>query len=157
MTPKQDVLADNTARLKELERAKTERDPAVHDQLVAQTPRFLDDREANDAAGKRIAPRYQFESVIVIRFSRGVHNYSVRGWARDLSESELGALLAEQLVIGEHVTLSIVLTSTQKEKIPAQVMRQVGTQYGFQFTALSFKQRMIIQSAFVGRAPCVAF
>lgn len=153
-------LVDSTARLAELlDRIKTETDPARYDQLATEIRRALDAREVNNGtkAEKRIAPRYRFESMIVIRFSRGVHKYAVRGWARDLSESGLAALVAEQLAIGEQVTLSIGVTSGEKETIPAQVVRQIGTNYGFQFTALSPKQRANILRAFEGHSPCPAF
>jgi hypothetical protein len=45
----------------------------------------------------RIADRYVFESTIMLRFCRGNQKYAVQGWARDLSESGLGAFVAENL------------------------------------------------------------
>jgi len=95
----------------------------------------------------RIAPRHRFESTILICFSRNGGNITARGWARDLSESGLRAFVAEPLVIGEQVTLEIALPSFKKEQIPARVARQLGTRYGFQFTALSFQQRYEIRAA----------
>ena len=80
-------------------------------------------------------------------FSRNGSNITARGWARDLSESGLRAFVAEPLVIGEQVTLEIALPSFKKEQIPARVARQLGTRYGFQFTALSFQQRYEIRAA----------
>ena len=59
------------------------------------------------------------------------------------SESGLGAFVAEELVIGETVRLSLSLP-TGKGEIPARVARQLGTQYGFQFTALSKEERHAI-------------
>jgi len=100
----------------------------------------------------RIAARYLFESRILIRFCRGSRKFAVRGWARDLSESGLGAFVAESLVIGELVELQIPLTVSGKEVIAAKVSRQVGTQYGFQFTALSTEQRLSIQGALKGQS-----
>ena len=103
----------------------------------------------------RIANRYVFESRILIRFRRGSENFAVHGWARDLSESGLGAFVAEDLLIGELVTLQVELASG-KEALAAKVVRQVGTQYGFQFTALSPEQRLGIQAALRGQPeiPC---
>jgi hypothetical protein len=99
----------------------------------------------------RIAARYVFESRILIRICRGTQNFAAQGWARDISESGLGAFVAENLVIGELVTLQIPLGASGKEVIAAKVCRQVGTQYGFQFTALSAEQRVGIQAALKGR------
>ena len=100
----------------------------------------------------RIAPRYVFESRILIHFRRGSQDFAAPGWARDLSESGLGAFVAENLMIGELVTLRVQFGISGKELIAAKVARQVGTQYGFQFTALSAKQRLGIQAALKGQA-----
>lgn len=59
--------------------------------------------------------------------------------------------MAENLVIGELVTLQIQLGASGKEMIVAKVSRQVGTQYGFQFTALSAEPRLGIQAAWKGQ------
>jgi hypothetical protein len=95
----------------------------------------------------RFSSRFVFESRILIRFRRGEHSFAVQGWARDLSETGLGAFVAEHLVIGEEVTLQIQFGPAGKELIAAKVTRQVGTQYGFQFLALSAQQRLYIQAA----------
>jgi hypothetical protein len=99
----------------------------------------------------RIADRCVFESRIMLRFCRGNQKFAVQGWARDLSESGLGAFVAENLVIGELVALQIPIGSSGKEVIAAIVSRQVGTQYGFQFTALSAEQRPGIRPALKGQ------
>ena len=72
---------------------------------------------------------------------------ALHGWARDLSESGLGAFVAEGLVVGEAVSLEIPLAASGKQVIPAIVTRQLGTQYGFRFTALSPEQRSSIRAA----------
>jgi hypothetical protein len=95
----------------------------------------------------RIAARYVFESRILIRFCRGSQKFAAQGWARDLSESGLGAFVGENLVLGEPITLQIPLGISENDVIAAKVTRRVGTQYGFQFTALSSEQRLRIQSA----------
>jgi hypothetical protein len=95
----------------------------------------------------RIAPRHVFETRILIRFHRDNCNIAAHAWVRDLSESGLGAFVAEQLVVGEPVTLLLSLPISGKEEIQARVARQVGTQYGFQFTALSNEQRAAIRAA----------
>jgi hypothetical protein len=59
--------------------------------------------------------------------------------------------VAENLLIGELVTLRIPLGASGKAVIAAKVSRQVGTQYGFQFTALSAEQRLGIQAALKGQ------
>ena len=99
----------------------------------------------------RIATRHVFESRILIRLCRGGRKLSLHGWARDLSESGLGAFVAEGLVVGESVSLEIPLPASRKEVIPAKVTRQLGTQYGFQFTALSAKQRSSIRAILEGQ------
>jgi hypothetical protein len=74
-----------------------------------------------------------------------------QGWARDLSESGLGAFVAEALIRGELVTLEIPMPSSEKQAIPAKVIRALGTEYGFQFTALSAEQRQQIRTTLQGR------
>jgi len=103
------------------------------------------------SSDSRILARYVFESRILIRFCRGRQNFAAQGWARDLSESGLGAFVAENLEIGESVTLQIPLGISGKEVIAAKVARQLGTQYGFQFTALSAEQRLAIQAGLKGQ------
>ena len=95
----------------------------------------------------RIAPRHVFEARILIRFRRGNRNMAAHGWVRDLSERGLGAFVAEPLVVGETVSLLLSLPTFGKEEIPARVARQLGTQCGFQFTALSQEQRAAIRTA----------
>ena len=99
----------------------------------------------------RIAARYAFESRILIRFRRGSQKLAAQGWARDLSESGLGAFVADNLVIGELVTRQIPMGASGEEVIAAKVSCRVGKQYGFQFTALSTEQRLGIQEALKGQ------
>jgi len=103
----------------------------------------------------RIATRHVFESRILIHLRRGGRNLAVSGWARDLSQSGLQAFVAEELVVGESVSLEIPLPPSGKETIPAKVARQLGTQYGFQFTALSAQQRSGIRTA-LRKAPAIS-
>jgi len=70
---------------------------------------------------------------------------------RNLSESGLGAFVAEALTLGEAVTLEIPLPDSDKQMIPAKVVRALGTEYGFQFTALSAEQRMQIRATLTGQ------
>jgi len=104
----------------------------------------------------RIAPRHVFETRILIRLRRGSSNMAVHGWVRDLSVSGLGAFVAEQLLVGETVTLLLSLPTSGKQEIPARVARQLGTQYGFQFTGLSKEQRAAIRAA-LGRQPAIPY
>jgi hypothetical protein len=100
---------------------------------------------------RRIAPRYLFETRIRLRVQRGPQTLVVGGWARDLSESGMGAFVAEPLQIGEHLTLEIPLSGSDPTSVPAVVVRSLGTQYGFAFTALSPTQRQAMREAFVGK------
>lgn len=99
----------------------------------------------------RIAPRHAIEARISIRFQRGNRTMSVSGWMRDLSESGLGAFVAARLAVGEDVTLLLSFSASGKHEIPARVARQLGTQYGFQFLALSRKQRDMIRTVLIGQ------
>jgi hypothetical protein len=73
------------------------------------------------------------------------------GWARDLSESGLGAFVATPINPGESATLRIPLAHDSELVIPAKVTRILGTQYGFQFMALSAGQRDLILRAVAGK------
>jgi hypothetical protein len=95
---------------------------------------------------ERITPRYVFEARIRILTQRASQNLTTEGWARDLSETGVSAFVAQGLIVGELVTLEIPLFSSW-HSIPAKVARCVGTQYGFQFTALSPNQRDNIRLA----------
>lgn len=104
----------------------------------------------------RIAVRYVFEARIQIRFTRGQQKLSTFGWARDLSESGLGGYVGENLWIGQEVVLRIPGADGRSHDITAKVARQVGTQYGFQFTALSVEQRNLIRALVEGANPIQA-
>ena len=78
---------------------------------------------------------------------RGEQKLNLQGWIRDLSESGLRAFVADSLLLGEAVTFELALCGTGHQVIPAKVMRALGTDYGFQFTALSAEQRNQIQAA----------
>jgi hypothetical protein len=71
----------------------------------------------------------------------------MEGWARDISETGISAFVARALSVAELVILEIPLAASQLHSIPAKVARCVGTQYGFQFTALSHGQRENIRFA----------
>ena len=101
--------------------------------------------DAMDSVGK-IAPRHVFEARIEILVQRDSTKLSLQGWARNLSESGLRAFVAEALVMGESVTFDIPLPDRDKLVIPAKVVRALGTEYGFQFTALSDDQRAQIRT-----------
>ena len=98
----------------------------------------------------RISPRHVFEARIRIRLERDSRKLGLQGWARNLSESGLGAFVAEPLTLGELVTLEVPLRDFNKQAIPARVVRALGTEYGFQFTALSAEQRRQIQATLEG-------
>lgn len=95
---------------------------------------------------ERILPRYQFEARVKIEVVRERETRSMAGWARDLSESGLGAFVGAKLFRGELATVRIPLRNEIELVIPARITRNLGTEYGFQFTALSRKQREQIRS-----------
>ena len=103
----------------------------------------------------KIAPRYVFEARVQIRLKRDNRNLNLQGWVRDLSESGLRAFVAESLVPGESVIFEIPLPGYEKLMIPAEVVRALGTEYGFQFTALSADQRSQIRGTLQGRSAIV--
>lgn len=94
----------------------------------------------------RISPRHVFEAKIRIRLERHSKQLSLPGWARDLSETGLNGFVAEALTLSEVVTLEIPLADSGHLAIPAKVVRVLGTEVGFQFTALSADQRRRIQA-----------
>ena len=103
------------------------------------------------SSGHRISPRHAFEARIWIHLHRVSRTLTLQGWARNLSESGVGAFVAEPLTLGESVTLEIPLPDAEKQVIPAKVVRALGTEYGFQFTALSAEQRIQIRVMLKGR------
>ena len=94
----------------------------------------------------RISPRHAFETRIGIRLQRGGQSVSLDGWTRNLSEGGVNAFVAHSLNMGELVTIEIQFSESGKEAIPAEIVRTLGTEYGFHFTALSVEQRAQIQS-----------
>ncbi len=108
---------------------------------------------SNDAADSknRIAPRYGFEARIRIHVERDKQKLTLMGWTRDISESGLSAFVAQGLSLGEVVTFEVPLPGCDKEVIPGKVARTLGTEYGFQFTALSAEQRARIQAMVKGQ------
>ncbi|MGA7295778.1 MAG: PilZ domain-containing protein [Terriglobales bacterium] len=98
----------------------------------------------------RISPRHVFEARIQVRLVRSGKSVTLQGWARDLSESGLAAFVADVLGLGDLVILEIPLATSAMQTIPAKVIRALGTEYGFQFTALSAEQRKQIRSTLLG-------
>jgi len=94
---------------------------------------------------ERILPRHHFEARIKIEILRGRKKFETEGWARDLSESGVGAFVGADLDVGELATLRIPLGPGNELVIPARITRNLGTEYGFQFTALSQTQRAQIR------------
>ena len=74
------------------------------------------------------------------------------GWARDRSESGLGAFVGRELDRGETVLLTFRLSDFERLSVPAQVVVAEGTRYGFRFLALSAEQREHIRKATRERA-----
>jgi PilZ domain len=92
-----------------------------------------------------------FETRIRIRLQRNSRTLTLQGWVRNLSESGLRAFAAETLTLGESVTLEIPLPDSDTQVIPAKVVRALGTEYGFQFMALSPEQRVLIRATLKGQ------
>lgn len=106
--------------------------------------------EVPDSAG-RISPRHVFETKVRIGVQRDGQNSTMQGWTRDLSEGGLNAFVAQVLTLGESVTLEIPFSASERHVIPAKVVRALGTEYGFQFTALSAEQRRQIRVTLKGQ------
>lgn len=94
----------------------------------------------------RISSRHVYETRIRIHVDQNGHNLTVEGWTRNLSEGGLNAFVAHSLTRGQHVNLEVPLQNSATFSIPAQVVRTLGTEYGFQFTALSAEQRAAIRA-----------
>ena len=88
-----------------------------------------------------------------IRIQRRGETLTVGGWVRDLSESGIGAFVAETLETDETVELEVPFADGVTLTLPARVTRNLGTQYGLMFTALSPEQRRHIQKAMSGKTP----
>jgi len=101
----------------------------------------------------RIAHRYPFETRFKIRLLRGSGDQIVGGWARDISESGIGAFVAEELIPEEEIELEVPFPGGVMLKLPARVSRNLGTQYGLMFTGLSLEQRRHILTAIAGKTP----
>ena len=101
----------------------------------------------------RISPRFTFETRIRIQVQRGGQELIVGGWARDISESGIGAFVAEELTPGEQIGLEVPFDGGTTLSLRACVSRNLGTQYGLMFTALSPEQRGHIQAAMDGKKP----
>jgi len=99
---------------------------------------------------ERIAPRHVFERWVWIHRGSDGKQGSLQAWSRDLSETGLAAFSAQALALGELVILEIRLPNGEPLKIPAKVARSLGTEYGFQFTALSSEQRNEIRAGLRG-------
>jgi len=108
-------------------------------------------KSAGDSS--RISPRFKFETRFRLRIQRGGEGVTVGGWARDISESGIGAFVAEELTPGEEVDLEVPFSGDVTLTIRACVSRNLGTQYGLMFTALSPDQRRHIQAAMSGKSP----
>ncbi len=103
------------------------------------------------AKTNRIATRYAFTRRVRIHVERFGRTVSMDGWARDMSESGIAVFVAQPLMPGETVVLEISLSKIYRESIPARIARTRGTEYGFQFTALSSEQRSRIRETLEGR------
>ena|SRR3974390_743830 len=105
-----------------------------------------------DTDRNRIATRFVFETRIRVLLPRNGCPAHALGWTRDLSESGVCAFVADPLILDEEAVLEIQLGADSAwETIPAKVVRSRGTEYGFQFTALSPQQRALIQLAVKGK------
>lgn len=107
----------------------------------------------SDGDPSRISPRFKFETRFRLRIQRKGEELTVGGWARDISESGIGAFVAEELTPGEEVDLEVPFPGDVTLNIRACVSRNLGTQYGLMFTALSLEQRRHIQAAMSGKNP----
>lgn len=76
-----------------------------------------------------------------IEFTRGGEKVSTDGWARDLSESGIGAFVGTEMFLEQLATVLIPLGPDRELAVPVKVVRILGTEYGFQFLALSSTQR----------------
>ena len=111
----------------------------------------------DNSALSKVSPRHVFEARIQIRLQRDQRKLSLPGWVRDLSETGLRAFVAEPLNLGESVTFEILMPDCDKQVIPAKVVRALGTEYGFAFTALSAEQRDRINTALKECPPIPAY
>jgi hypothetical protein len=95
----------------------------------------------NSTSVRRILPRHAFDARVKIEVTRRGEKVVTDGWARDLSESGMGAFVGTELFVDEVATVRIPLGRDLELAVPTRVVRSLGTEYGFQFLALSSTQR----------------
>lgn len=96
--------------------------------------------------------RLMLESQILILFHRGNRSLTCHGRVCDVSEGGFGVVVAEELVVGETVSL-LLLPTFKKSAIEARVARHQGAHYSFEFTSLTEDQRAIIRRALSDQNP----
>jgi hypothetical protein len=99
-----------------------------------------------------MASRYAFETRFRISVERQSQKCVFEGWARDISESGLGAFVGQSLELGERATLTVPVAGGESLLLEGEVVRCRGTEYGFEFITLSSDQRSLIRSLVEGRA-----
>lgn len=95
----------------------------------------------------RTNSRFAIRMPIQVRVFRDGDPVIINGRSTDLNEAGMGAVLEQELVPGEMVTLEFELPMLGQMFSPrATVRRRSGTQYGFEFVSIDARQQQAIRA-----------
>jgi CheY-like chemotaxis protein len=95
----------------------------------------------------RTNSRFAIRMPILVKVFRDGNPVLIPGRSVDLNEAGMGAVLEQELVPGEMVTLEFELPMLGQRFSPrATVRRRTGTQYGFEFVNIETEQQQAIRS-----------
>lgn len=95
----------------------------------------------------RTNSRFAIRMPIVVKVFRDGSPVIIQGRSVDLNEAGMGAVLDQELVPGEMVTLEFELPMIGEKFTPrATVRRRTGTQYGFEFVNIDPRQQQAIRA-----------
>ncbi len=135
-------------------------------QLAAQiatiaTVEALAPLSAEEEAGRqerRGGPRWPIDELLKLTRRAGSKDVAVYGRVRDVGEKGLGAVIAEEVLVGEAVRLRFDLPERKGFEVQAVVRYRRGFHYGFEFLHISQADSAQIRHAMdvSGRQPPVA-
>ena len=95
---------------------------------------FTSDSDASSWATKRRFPRFQMQTQMIVTELRTGATHAVKGWARDLCEGGVGAILSSDLAPDDVVLLEFPLPAARQQvSLRARVHHHSGSHYGFEF------------------------